>query len=321
MGEEQNIQEKANPGWYPDPAGKATWRWWDGSAWTNQVKEGGIGHDAAKQFDKVQSAVSGATLRSSWQRIRNWWESAGWWKWLLMGTALIVALSIIGNLLPSQSDKGPKSDEGSGTLTDDSLGKSVATALMTTPDAEGVNLDSYHCDGGPRNWHCVVHQYAGILSGTVQYDVTAHGRCWAGEQTDESGMGAGSSRISGCISGSDDNPSFNISELQDSLVDAFRSVADSDASAMQISNGDCGGGDETAPPVITCDVNQIVQSSIEAPGGVVHWEYVVTSGGDCWNALLMPQSPPDYVVERYAPKSSSVKQWRDRFQKANDCIR
>jgi len=33
------------PGWYPDPWGRSTWRWWDGLAWTWLVQppEGGVG--------------------------------------------------------------------------------------------------------------------------------------------------------------------------------------------------------------------------------------------------------------------------------------
>jgi hypothetical protein len=30
----------ANPGWYPDPAGESSFRYWDGSAWTAAVHEG-----------------------------------------------------------------------------------------------------------------------------------------------------------------------------------------------------------------------------------------------------------------------------------------
>lgn len=29
-----------SPGWYPDPAGEATYRWWDGSAWTEGTHAG-----------------------------------------------------------------------------------------------------------------------------------------------------------------------------------------------------------------------------------------------------------------------------------------
>ena len=32
------IAEEVPFGWYPDPAGTAMLRWWDGSAWTNRLE-------------------------------------------------------------------------------------------------------------------------------------------------------------------------------------------------------------------------------------------------------------------------------------------
>lgn len=36
----------APPGWYPDAAGWGRERWWDGTAWTEQVRELGVGEPA-----------------------------------------------------------------------------------------------------------------------------------------------------------------------------------------------------------------------------------------------------------------------------------
>ena len=43
-------------GWYPDPAGTNMLRWWDGSAWTNNLE---------RRRPEVQSAEQYSTLLAS----------------------------------------------------------------------------------------------------------------------------------------------------------------------------------------------------------------------------------------------------------------
>lgn len=46
--ENQNVQAAAAPGWYPDPSAAGKLRYWNGSAWTEQVADGAIPAAAAK---------------------------------------------------------------------------------------------------------------------------------------------------------------------------------------------------------------------------------------------------------------------------------
>ena len=76
----------AVPGWYADPENPARWRWWDGSAWTDQVSrpsadrtpEGKIDkgfalHDGAgNSLGRVVAARSDRKLLS---QDRTWWVS------------------------------------------------------------------------------------------------------------------------------------------------------------------------------------------------------------------------------------------------------
>jgi hypothetical protein len=31
------LPGSAPPGWYPDPSGAPSWRWWDGRSWTSHI--------------------------------------------------------------------------------------------------------------------------------------------------------------------------------------------------------------------------------------------------------------------------------------------
>ena len=39
---ENPCESVAPPGWYPDPQATHSFRFWDGSGWTNRVEDGGI---------------------------------------------------------------------------------------------------------------------------------------------------------------------------------------------------------------------------------------------------------------------------------------
>jgi len=47
------------PGWHPDPSGRWQVRWWDGSAWTDQVASGGRrGNDAVPGDEATSDLVN-----------------------------------------------------------------------------------------------------------------------------------------------------------------------------------------------------------------------------------------------------------------------
>jgi hypothetical protein len=55
-----------SPGWYPDPAGQAVYRWWDGDAWTEGTHDGEtLGSRAPEPaFEVVPSASATASVTS-----------------------------------------------------------------------------------------------------------------------------------------------------------------------------------------------------------------------------------------------------------------
>jgi hypothetical protein len=55
-------QGHAAPGWYPDPAGGARPRWWDGRAWTDQLGQPG---QAAAVVGEVSAAVRAEASRAA----------------------------------------------------------------------------------------------------------------------------------------------------------------------------------------------------------------------------------------------------------------
>lgn len=75
-------------GWYPDPVGRHDFRYWNSTAWTEHVADGG-----ASGTDPLEPTIAApATIRPSWDVYASKLRGLAWWRWLV--TALVAALFI-----------------------------------------------------------------------------------------------------------------------------------------------------------------------------------------------------------------------------------
>ena len=60
------------PNWYPDPAGRLQYRFWDGAAWTDQVSDNGVQSADPLQRNIADSIDQGLVVGSDPDQSRVW---------------------------------------------------------------------------------------------------------------------------------------------------------------------------------------------------------------------------------------------------------
>lgn len=111
------------PGWFPDRTNSEQLRWWDGQAWTDQTRPLSLtDNDRADRVDSGSSHPTPPVAANSATK-KPWY-----FRWWAITAAVLVALSIVGNLLPDDETPGAEA-----TATEP---RTTATAASPSPAAE-----------------------------------------------------------------------------------------------------------------------------------------------------------------------------------------
>jgi hypothetical protein len=108
------------PGWYDDPWGSPTKRWWDGQAWTGHLQAGGPVSSVGVPLDQQLEAEQGS---ARWARLAMLWAGPAYAIQTVAATAL--GQQLIENL--RSTDWGASSDSSSGLFP--SIGNPAALAV------------------------------------------------------------------------------------------------------------------------------------------------------------------------------------------------
>ena len=124
------------PGWFPDQADSAQLRWWDGQAWTEHTHP--VNPAEAQRSDiappnpaamAVQPAGASSAPKKPWYL--RWWA---------ITAAVLVVLSVLGNLMPDEETSGAAVTEPS-RAPSASSSPSVEPAIETESEVEPVDTD------------------------------------------------------------------------------------------------------------------------------------------------------------------------------------
>lgn len=105
------------PGWFPDQTDSQQMRWWDGQAWTSRTQPNPALTADGSEADIVApdpgaesqaSSMAGSDPRKPW-----------YFRWWAITAAVLVALSIFGNLLPDDNQAKPTSSAADASSTDE----------------------------------------------------------------------------------------------------------------------------------------------------------------------------------------------------------
>jgi hypothetical protein len=124
------------PGWFPDQSDSTQLRWWDGQAWTEHThpKDPAEGPrlgvtSPGSAVATAQPAVASAATKKPW-----------YFRWWAITAAVLVVLSVVGNLMPDDETAGATASEPAGTPTASSS-PSVEPATETEAEVEPVDTD------------------------------------------------------------------------------------------------------------------------------------------------------------------------------------
>lgn len=115
------------PGWYTDQTNSAQLRWWDGQAWTEHSKP--LSPSGIEQSTVVPSAWSSPSVQSAATKAA---EKKPWYfRWWAITTAVLIALTIVGSLLPNEETPGAEA-----TATKPSASGAESPSASPEPEAE-----------------------------------------------------------------------------------------------------------------------------------------------------------------------------------------
>jgi hypothetical protein len=121
------------PGWFPDQSNSEQLRWWDGQAWTDHTHPRNRPESQHADMPAPGAAVPMAQPATAKSAQRKPW----YLRWWAITAAVLVALSVVGNLLPDEETPGAAATEPTPTAT-----ASPATSAETEPDVEPEPVDT-----------------------------------------------------------------------------------------------------------------------------------------------------------------------------------
>lgn len=101
------------PGWFPDQANSAQLRWWDGKAWTDHTHPRNSAEAQPSEVAPPGPAVAMVQPSGSRSASKKPW----YFRWWVITAAVLVALTIVGSLLPDEETPVAAASEPSPTAT------------------------------------------------------------------------------------------------------------------------------------------------------------------------------------------------------------
>jgi hypothetical protein len=126
------------PGWFPDPADSKQVRWWDGHAWTDQTRP-----LRTSDTDEVPVRAASPTQVGSTTPSKKPW----YFRWWAIAAGVVVALTILGSLLPDEDAPGSATPDSSQTNSDSSTQPVEAEAEEDTDTEPAVEAEPVDTDG------------------------------------------------------------------------------------------------------------------------------------------------------------------------------
>ena len=124
------------PGWFPDQSDSTQLRWWDGQGWTEHTHP--KDHPEGPRFGATSPGSAVATAQSA---VVNAAPKKPWYfRWWAITAAVLVVLSVVGNLMPEDETTGATASKPAGTPTGSSS-PSVEPATETEAQVEPVDTD------------------------------------------------------------------------------------------------------------------------------------------------------------------------------------
>ena len=121
------------PGWFPDQSNSEQLRWWDGQVWTEHTQPRNRPESQHADTPPQGAAFSMAQPVTTKSATKKPW----YLRWWAITAAVLVALSVVGSLLPDEETPDAAATEPSPTAA-----ASPATSAETEPEVEPEPVDT-----------------------------------------------------------------------------------------------------------------------------------------------------------------------------------